>query len=180
MRKIKLLSFLLLLTFTAMALCGCVFSEKITPFSVFEGDFIAEISAELNGTTLGLICQRQGDVTKITLTSPDGASGYVFLIDAEKTVLRYGDVETAVQGRAAFLPELITELFAKNGDEITEIKTEKTESGTITLVKTPSVSFRFNENGLPAHADGIINGADVRLTFKSFSLAPLTEGSSAE
>ena len=125
MKKIKILSILLLLMLTVSVSCGCLPTDNKTPFDVFSGDFTATLDAEINGTMLGLICQRQGGVTEITLTSPDSVSGYSFSTDADKTVIRYGGIESTAQERATFLPELIAELFSKTADQITEISSEK-------------------------------------------------------
>lgn len=177
MRKIKLFSVLTLLLLSLSALFGCAsFSvSNKNPFSVFEENFTAETEAVINGSHLGFTCKRNNGDTEILLTSPSNICGYSFLIGTEKTTLSFGDVKSETQGRMSFLPETVTALFSSSFEEITEIKAEKTEGGSFTVVKTPSVTFRFNGSGSPAYIEGIINGAEIKITFKSFSAAPPSE-----
>ena len=172
MRKIKLFTVLTLLLLSLSALFGCAsFSvSNKNPFTVFEGNFTTETEAVINGFHLGFTCKRNNGDTEILLTSPSNICGYTFLIGTDNTTLSFGDVKSETQGRMSFLPETVTSLFSSRFEKTSEIKAEKTENGSFTVVKTPSVTFRFDSSGSPTYIEGIVNGAEIKITFKSFTL----------
>jgi hypothetical protein len=171
MKKTRILFIFTLLILSLSAFIGCslLSAGNENPFSVFEKDFTAELDIALNGSDHSLIYEKQKEVKKTTLTSPSSVSGYVFLKNANKTTVSYGDLNTEATEKTSFLPNLLDTLFSAKITDVTEIKTEKTDSGTFTVVKTPCASFRFDKSGCPAEIEGAVNGIHVKITLKSFS-----------
>ena len=180
MNKARSFISFLMIFFSVSLLFGCTAnSEKGDPFSVFSKDFSAELDAEINGQMLSLLCQRQGSVSKITLTSPNTLAGFTFVTDGEMTSLKVGDTEADASGRIAFLPELILSAISVKTEDITEIKAENADGMTLTVVKTAGTVYRFDKTGTPTCIEGTINGTSVKLMFKSFSLASSSESAGA-
>lgn len=139
------------------------------PFSVFSGNFTASLSVEINGNASACLYERDAAETRITFTSPDTLSGFVFSVSGENTVLKHGETEVETNDRTSFLPRLISSVFSAQGNDVTEIKTERTDGNTVTAVKTPTMLFRFSQTGIPLYAEGSANGTPFRITITSFS-----------
>ena len=80
-----------------------------------------------------------------------------------------GEIEIDADGRASLLPSLLFSVFSEKRENITEIKTEKSDKAVFTVIKTESVTYRFSADGTPLFAEGIFGGTAFKISLNSFS-----------
>ena len=161
---------LIALILLILPLGGCLAQTRADdPFSVFNGDFSASFSIEINGSDPSGRYEKKGDKETLALSSPSLLSGFTFTFTEERITLKTGDTEISADGQVGFLPRLLHSVVSQDKDGITEITSEKAEVGTVTVIKTAAVTYRFDKDGTPISAFGTVNGVEFRLTFTDFS-----------
>ena len=165
--------------FSAVAVLLAVFSVLLSgcqknrgssdPFSLFSDGFSATLSVEVNGSPSACDCEKQGDTAKITLISPSTLSGFTFNVNGEQITLKTGDTEVDADGKISLLPRLLFSVFSARRENIAEIKTEKTDGLTVTLIKTESSVYRFGADGSPLSVEGVFDGRTFKVTFSNFT-----------
>ncbi len=169
-KKYLLVAVALLLSVLSLLMTGCHKSKtSADPFYIFSDVFSATLSVEISGNQSACSFEKQGDGAKITLTAPSVLSGFTFNVNNEKITLKTGETEIEADGKISFLPRLLSYVFSAKKENITEIKTEKADGYTVTLIKTETVSYRFGTDGTPISAEGIFDGKPFKVTFGSFT-----------
>lgn len=152
----------------SVLLTGCQKNGALSdPFYIFSGDFSAVLSVEISGNRSDCGFEKQGNGAKITLTEPSVLSGFTFTVSGEKITLKTGETEIEADGKISLLPRLLFSVFSSSKENITEIKTEKTDSYTVTLIKTETVSYRFGADGSPLSAEGVFDSMSFKIIFKN-------------
>lgn len=165
-RLILLFSVISMLT---APLCACQGGASDDPFGVFSGDITAELSVEINGNASACTYERVGDCVSIAFTSPSELCGVSFSVSGDTVKIRSGETETVANEKISLLPRLLDEVLSVKKDMITDISSEKIDSGDLTVIRTASTVYRFNSDGAPLGAEGIAEGASFKLTVNAFS-----------
>ena len=131
---------------------------------------------EINGNASACLYEKSGAETRITFTSPEVLSGFVFSVKDSSVTLKSGNTEINANERISLLPRLLSEAFSGQKENMTEISTEKTEETSITVIKTQNAVYRFNGDGTPTAIEGVINKTAFKITVNTFSCEKASEG----
>lgn len=137
------------------------------PFSVFKGNFKAGITAVCNGNESQLT-YIGGETSEITFSMPKEISGFTLEKEQGKIFLSYDGIKTEIPGEFGILLDICEKAFGASPDEISEVRAEKTETGTVSVVITENCKYVFCEDGTPASVEGNFGGKVFMLTFTSF------------
>ena len=170
MKKITLtLTLILPLISVLLMLFGCTDSKNVRdPFSVFHGDTSAEITVRLGESESTVSYVKTGDVTAISFLSPSALNGFSFTVEGDNAVLSGGEIQLPASGALGLLPRLLSAVFSEEKENITEITTEKSDGGILTVIRTPSATYRFAVDGTPVSAEGIFGGMAFNTCFNAF------------
>ena len=158
--------------FLCLTIFGCAENDlRHDPFSLLYGDVTAEISLQLSGSVSTARYQKNGDVTTVTLLSPSTLRGFTFTATGESTVLSGGEVTVDANGQIGLLPRLLSSVLSEKKENITEITTERSDSGVLTVIRTPLSTYRFGADGVPVSAEGVFEEIGFKICFNAFSTA---------
>ncbi len=165
MKKARRLAVLSVILTAAVISVGCGGrTARNNPFSVFSDGFDAVLSVEINGNASKCRYEKGSEQSVLTFILPSELCGVSFTLSGSSVTLKSGETEISANERIAFLPRLISSVFSEKSDGITEIKAENTDGKVITAVKTASAVYRFDRDGAPLGAEGVLHGATFKIT----------------
>lgn len=168
MKKARILAVLSVILATASVIsvgCGGR-TARDNPFSVFSDGFSAVLSVEINGNASKCRYEKSSEQSVLTFILPSELCGVSFTLSGSSVTLKSGEAEITANERIALLPRLISSAFSENSDGITEIKAERADGEVITVVKTASAVYRFDRDGAPLGAEGVLHGAAFKITVR--------------
>ena len=153
---------LIALILLILPLGGCLAQTRADdPFSVFNGDFSASFSIEINGSAPSGRYEKKGDKETLALSSPSLLSGFTFTFTEERITLKTGDTEISADGQLGLLPRLLHSVVSQDKDGITEITSEKAEVGTVTVTLDETSTWTLTADTWITEFDGDLSNVET-------------------
>lgn len=157
----------LILVIVSSVLASCAGNTVSDPFSLFSGDFEADISMTCDGNASEYVYR--GGEKSISFSSPSELSGFILKKDGETVTMSYGEVSVSLSAFAGRLVYICESVFSAENEDIRSIKASKDGDVTVTEIKTEDYTYRFSSDGIPLSVSGVYKEIPFEMTFSSFT-----------